>query len=98
MLSARNNQIPRVNIFHVFFKNCPGPGRSTDYCQHCNLLCDFKETNFNTCINLQCAFFSERMLFRKFDITHYGVAFVEDMFMDIPPTSILVSHEFEDLV
>lgn len=31
------------------------------------------------------------MLFRKFDISHYGVSFIEDMFMDIPPTSILVS-------
>ncbi|XP_076442695.1 meiosis regulator and mRNA stability factor 1-like isoform X2 [Babylonia areolata] len=35
----------------------------------------------------------ERMLFRKFDITHYGVAFIEDMFMDIPPTSIVITME-----
>ncbi|KAL8579349.1 hypothetical protein ACOMHN_026714 [Nucella lapillus] len=35
----------------------------------------------------------ERLLFRKFDIAHYGVAFIEDMFMDIPPTSILVTME-----
>ncbi|KAK7501530.1 hypothetical protein BaRGS_00007334 [Batillaria attramentaria] len=35
----------------------------------------------------------ERVLARQFDITHYGVAFLEDLFMDIPPTSILITLE-----
>nr|KAG5709829.1 hypothetical protein BaRGS_032653 [Batillaria attramentaria] len=36
---------------------------------------------------------AERVLARQFDITHYGVAFLEDLFMDIPPTSILITLE-----
>ena len=55
-----------------------------------------QEPCYDTFLILHCWFVSERMLFRKFDITHYGVAFIEDMFMDIPPTSILVSHEAEE--
>ncbi|XP_025094974.1 meiosis regulator and mRNA stability factor 1-like isoform X2 [Pomacea canaliculata] len=35
----------------------------------------------------------EQALARPFDITHYGLAYLEDMFMDIPATSILITLE-----
>jgi len=37
---------------------------------------------------------AEKVIGRKFDITEYGVCFIEDVLDDIPESAVQVSHRY----